>query len=264
MLKQSNGLVVFKAFGDEDEGQEPGAQNVNITETPEFQAALAAETAGLKNKNAEILAEKRKVQEQERKVQEQLNAILAQAEDKEDQEALRSGKLDVQSLLDKRLNANNASWQERLQAEQAEKEEFRKIAEAEKDRLKQFQIKQLIGTEFLRNEFAQPTAHDDVLNLAGSVWDISENGELVSRDQAGNVRIGKSGKPLTPKEWIEDLAGSRPHYFKALPGSGGKQGSGGGAKTMSSEEFKNLLYKASDKEKKELIRKRMSGEIVAV
>lgn len=261
MLKQSNGLVVFKAYGDEDGGQEPGAQPA-ITETPEFQEALkakiaevlASETSGLKNKNAEILAEKRKVQEQ-------LNAILAQAEDQADQEALKAGKLDVQSLIDKRVNAANATWQERLQAEQSEKDELRKAVEAEKGRLKQFQIKQLIGTEFLRNEFAQPTAHDDVLNLAGSVWDISENGELVSRDQAGNVRIGKSGKPLTPKEWIEDLAGSRPHYFKQLPGSGGKQGSGGGGKSVSRSEWQELIMLASPKEQQELFAKRAKGEI---
>ncbi|MCD1608614.1 hypothetical protein [Stutzerimonas kunmingensis] len=262
MLKQSNGLIVFKAFGDDDgEDQEPGAQP-NITETPEFQAALeakiaevlASETTGLKNKNAEILAEKRKVQEQ-------LNAILAQAEDKADQEALKAGKLDVQSLIDKRVNAANQTWQERLQAEQSEKEELRKAVEAEKGRLKQFQIKQLVGSEFLKNEFAQPTALDDVLNLAGSNWELSETGELVSRDQAGNVRMGKSGKALTPKEWIEDLAGSRPHYFKQLPGSGGKQGSGGAGKSVSRSEWQQLIAMASPKEQQELFSKRANGEI---
>lgn len=261
MLKQSNGLIVFKAYGDEDEGQEPGAQPA-ITETPEFKAALeakiaevlASETTGLKNKNAEILAEKRKVQEQ-------LNSILAQAEDKADQEALKAGKLDVQSLIDKRVNAANATWQERLQAEQSEKDELRKAVEAEKSRLKQFQIKQLVGSEFLKNEFAQPTALDDVLNLAGSNWELSETGELVSRDQAGNVRMGKSGKALTPKEWIEDLAGSRPHYFKQLPGSGGKQGSGGAGKSVSRAEWQELIMLASPKEQQELFAKRNKGEI---
>jgi len=264
MLKQSNGLVVFKAYGDEDEGQEPGAQPA-ITETPEFQEALkakiaealAAETSGLKNKNAEILAEKRKVQEQ-------LNSILAQAEDQADQEALKAGKLDVQSLIDKRVNAANQTWQERLQAEQSEKEELRKAVEAEKGRLKQFQIKQLVGSEFLKNEFAQPTALDDVLNLAGSNWELSETGDLISRDSAGNIKMGKSGRALTPKEWIEDLAGSRPHYFKALPGSGGKQGSGGGGKTMSQSEWQSEYMKADAKTAAELKAKRARGEIVIV
>ncbi len=259
MLKQHNGLVVFKAYGEEDGGtQEPGAQ-VPIHETPEFQAelakALAAETGGLKSKNSEILAEKKKVQDQ-------LNAILAQAEDEQDQAALKSGKMDFQALLDKRVNAANATWQERLQAEQAEKDELRKAVDAEKGRLKQFQIKQLIGNEALKNEFFQPTAIDDLINLAGGSWELTDNGELVSRDQHGNVAMGKSGRALTPKEWIESLTQTKQHYFKAMPGSGGKQGTGGNVQSMSREEWQQKLMLGSAQEQTDLFAKRAKGEIV--
>lgn len=262
MLKQ-NGLVVFKAFGDEGEQtQEPGAQ-VPITATPEFQEtlkaelakALAAETTGLKSKNSEILAEKKKVQDQ-------LNAILAQAEDAEDQAALKAGKIDFQALMDKRVNAANATWQERLAAEVAEKEELRKEVNGEKTRLKSFQIKQLIGNEALKNEFFQPSAIDDLINLAGNSWELTDGGELVSRDQHGNVIMGKSGRALTPKEWIEGLPQSRPHYFKAMPGSGGKQGTGGNAQSMSREEWQQKLMLGTAQEQSDLFAKRAKGEIV--
>lgn len=263
MLQQHNALVVFRAFGEGDNGNpEPGAQ-VPITETPEFQEtlraelakALAAETGGLKSKNAEILAEKRKVQEQ-------LNAILAQAEDEADQAALKAGKMDFQALLDKRVNAANASWQERLQAEQAEKEDLRKAVDAEKGRLKQFQIKQLIGNEALKNEFFQPSAIDDLINLAGGSWELTDAGDLVSRDQHGNVAMGKSGRALTPKEWIESLTQTRPHYFKQMPGSGGKQGTGGAGKSVSREEWQSMIMLADTKAQAELFAKRTKGEIV--
>ncbi|AUZ58724.1 hypothetical protein PRJ_2121 [Pseudomonas sp. XWY-1] len=263
MLQQHNALVVFHAFGEGDNGNpEPGAQPVPITETPEFQEtlraelakALAAETSGLKSKNAEILAEKKKAQDQ-------LNAILAQAEDEADQAALKSGKMDFQALLDKRVNAANATWQERLQAEQAEKDELRKAVDAEKGRLKQFQIKQLIGNEALKNEFFQPTAIDDLINLAGGSWELTDSGELVSRDQHGNVLMGKSGRALTPKEWIESLNQSRPHYFKQMPGSGGKQGGANGVNSMPLAEFQLKLLKASSKEKAELLAKYSRGEV---
>lgn len=261
MLQKHNGLVVFKAYGEEEGNPEPGAQ-VPIHETPEFQEilraelakALAAETGGLKSKNAEILAEKKKVQDQ-------LNAILAQAEDEADQAALKSGKLDFQALLDKRVNAANATWQERLQAEQAEKEELRKEADAERGKLKQFQIKQLIGNEALKNEFFQPTAIDDLINLAGGSWELTENGELISRDQHGNVAMGKSGRALTPKEWIEGLSQSRPHYFKQMPGSGGKQGAGGGSKTVSRSDWQKMIMNSSESDQAALFAKRASGEI---
>ncbi len=261
-MQQTSNLVVFQAFGDEEGANEPGAQ-VPITETPEFQEtlraelakALAAETGGLKSKNAEILAEKKKVQDQ-------LNSILAQAEDEADQAALKSGKMDFQALLDKRVNAANATWQERLQAEQSEKEELRKAVEAEKGRLKQFQIKQLIGNEALKNEFFQPTAIDDLINLAGGSWELTDGGELVSRDQHGNVAMGKSGRALTPKEWIESLTQTRPHYFKSMPGSGSKQGTGGSGKSMSREEWQSMIMLADSKTQTDLFAKRAKGEIV--
>lgn len=262
MQQQVQNMVVFKAFGEDDPVTDP-IETPNITSTPEFQEtlkaelakALAAETGGLKSKNAEILAEKKKVQDQ-------LNAILAQAEDAEDQAALKSGKIDFQALMDKRVNAANATWQERLATEVAEKEELRKAVEGEKTRLKSFQIKQLIGNEALKNEFFQPTAVEDLINLAGNSWDLNESGELVSRDQHGNIRVGKTGKALTPKEWIEDLAGTRPHYFKSMPGSGGKQGSGGNAKTMSRADWQNAVMMASGKEQADLFAKKERGEIV--
>jgi FtsZ-binding cell division protein ZapB len=263
MLKQHNGLVVFKAYGEEDGGtQEPGAQ-VPIHETPEFQEALkaelakavAAETGGLKSKNSEILAEKKKVQDQ-------LNAILAQAEDEQDQAALKSGKMDFQALLDKRVNAANATWQERLQAEQAEKDELRKAVDAGNGRLKQFKIKQLIGNEALKNEFFQPSAIDDLINLAGGAWELTDNDELVSRDQHGNVAMGKSGRALTPKEWIESLTQTKQHYFKPMPGSGGKQGTSGAGKIVSLGEWQNMIMLADSKTQGELFAKKAKGEIV--
>ena len=262
MQQQVQNLVVFKAFGEDDSAADP-IETPNITSTPEFQEtlkaelakALAAETGGLKSKNAEILAEKKKVQDQ-------LNAILAQAEDEQDQAALKSGKMDFQALLDKRVNAANATWQERLQAEQSEKQELRKVVEAEKGRLKQFQIKQLIGNEALKNEFFQPSAIDDLINLAGSSWELTDAGELVSRDQHGNVQMGKSGRALSPKEWIEGLTESRPHYFKTMPGSGGKQGSSGSGKSITREEWQSMIMLSEAKSQTELFAKRAKGEIV--
>ena len=264
MLKQHNSLVVFQAYGEEDGGtQEPGAQPVPITATPEFQEtlkaelakALAAETGGLKSKNSELIAENRKAKEQ-------LNAFLAQAEDAEDQAALKSGKLDWQALMDKRVNAANATWQERLQAEQAEKEELRKEIGAEKGRLKQFQIKQLVGNAALQNQFLAPTAVKDVLKLAPDIWDLADSGELVARDQHGNVILGKTGRALTPKEWISSLEEEYPHYFPELKGSGAKQGSGGNAQTMTRQEWQQKLMLGTAQEQSDLFAKRSKGEIV--
>lgn len=257
-------LIVLRAFGDE-ENPESGTQTPSITETPEFQEALKAhlakaveeQTAGLKNKLSEVLGEKKKTQEQ-------LNSILAQAEDEQDQAALKAGKLDVQSLLDKKIAARDQVWQQKLAELDSEKEELRKAVEGERNRFKQSQIKQLVINEALKNEFFHATAAEDLAFLAANSWDLSESGDLISRDRDGNIAMGKNGRALTPKEWIEDLQKTRPHYFKTMSGSGSKPGSNGSVKTYSREAWQKELASASQSEQKELMNKRAKGELVIV
>lgn len=261
-MKQLSNLIVLRAFGDEE--NEPGAQPTpSITETPEFQEALKAhlakaveeQTAGLKNKLSEVLGEKKKTQEQ-------LNSILAQAEDEQDQAALKAGKLDVQSLLDKKIAARDQVWQQKLAELDTEKEELRKAVEGERNRFKQSQIKQLVINEALKNEFFHATAAEDLAFLAANSWDLSDSGDLISRDRDGNIAMGKNGRALTPKEWIEDLQKTRPHYFKTMAGSGSKPGTSGASKTYTRSDWQKEFSLASAAEQKELLARRAKGEIL--
>lgn len=253
-------LVVFKAFGDE-EGSD--GQNVDITQTPEFQAALEAKlaeevekaTSTLKTHSAKVLDEKKKVQEQ-------LNRILAQAEDEKDQAALKAGEIDMQTLIDKRVAAAEQTWQERLAEREAREAELLAQLEERDQRFKQHQIQQQIGSEALKNEYFHPTALEDLMMHASSAWELTESGNLVMRDKHGNIVSGKSGAPLTPKEWIEGLAKTKPHYFKQMPGSGGKQGAGGGTETVTRAEWQKMMLEADKKQQQELLSKRAAGSIV--
>lgn len=259
MYKQQ--LVVFKAFGDDDGSTDD--QTPDITQTPEFQAALDAKlaaaveeaTSGLKSNSAKILDEKKKVQDQ-------LNRILSQAEDEKDQAALKAGEIDVQTLIDKRVQAAEQTWQERLAEREAREAELLSQLEERDTRFKQHQIQQQIGSEALKNEYFHPTALDDLMGLASRAWELTESGNLVSRDQHGNIVSGKSGAPLTPKEWIEGLTKTRPHYFKQVAGSGGKQGTAGGTETVSRAEWQKMIVEADSKQQAELLSKRASGSIV--
>lgn len=259
-MQQVQKLVVLRAFGDEEN---PGSGTPNITETPEFQEALKShlakaveeQTAGLKSKLSEVLGEKKKTQEQ-------LNAILAQAEDEQDQQALKAGKLDVQALLDKKIAARDQVWQQKLAELDGEKEQLRQAVEGERNRFKQSQIKSLVINEALKNEFFHATAAEDLAFLAANSWDLTDSGELVSRDRDGNVAMGRNGRALTPKEWIEDLQKSRPHYFKTMSGSGSKPGAGGAGKTYSRADWQKEISMATAAEQKDLLARRAKGEIV--
>lgn len=259
-VAKQHGMVVFKAFGESDDGGEQ-EQQLAITETAEFKEALkigianalATETEGLRGKVSEVIGEKRKMQEK-------LDALVSKASDDEDREALKSGQIDVQTLIDKKIASRDQTWQEKLAAEQAEKDELKKAVEAERGKLKSLHIRQSIIGEALKNEFFHPTAAEDLAMIASGAWDLTDGGDLIARDKDGNIAMGANGRALTPKEWIEGLQKTRPHYFKQMPGSGGKQG-GAGGKTVSRTDWQKMIMVANEKEQKELFEKRASGEI---
>ncbi|WP_374415277.1 hypothetical protein [Ectopseudomonas oleovorans] len=260
-MRQSNAFIVLRAFGDE-ENQESGTQNASITDTPEFQEALKSHlaqaleqaTTGLKNKNFELIAETKKAKEQ-------YNALIAQIEDEKDQADLKAGKIDVQAINDKKIAARDREWEARYNELLAAKEESDKAIAGERSKLKSFQIKQFVINEALKNEFFHATAADDLANLAAGVWDLTESGDLVARDKDGNIALGKNGRALTPKEWIEDQQKIRPHYFKTMAGSGAKPGVSG-VQTMSRAEWNTKILDSTAAEEKELFKKWNSGQIV--
>lgn len=236
--------------------QAPEAQEyLNSFLSTKVSEAVERETASLKESKGKILDEKKKLEAQ-------LKGLATTAEDQADLDALKAGKLQLQDLLDKRVAAANQDWQTRLQGIEGEKSELQKALEGERSRLKQFQLKTLIGQEALKNEFFQPTALDDLLAVAGNDWSLTDEGELVSRDKSGNIRIGKDGKPLTPGEWIQGLTQTKPHYFKVQAGSGSKGSGGqGGQRTMTTKEWQSMLATANAEDQKKMLAARASGEL---
>ncbi|WPC03479.1 hypothetical protein SBP02_11855 [Pseudomonas benzenivorans] len=260
-MQHANAFIALRAYGDE-ENPESGTQSTSITDTPEFQEALKShlaqalerETSGLKNKLSEVLGEKKKTQEQ-------LNAILSQAEDEQDQAALKAGKLDMQALLDKKIAARDKAWEERYNELAAAKEESDKAIAGERSKLKSFQIKQFVINEALKNEFFHHTAVEDLAAMASGVWDLTDSGDLVARDKDGNIALGKTGRALTAKEWIEDLQKTRPHYFKIMAGTGSKPGASGSI-TMTRAAWQAEVAKSTPAQVQELFSKKAKGEIV--
>lgn len=236
--------------------QAPEAQEyLNSFLSTKISEAVEKETASLKKSKSEILDEKKKLEAQ-------IKGFASTAEDQADVDALKAGKLQLQDLLDKRVAAANQDWQTRLQGVEGEKSELQKALDGERSKLKQFQLKTLIGQEALKNEFFQPTALDDLLMVAANDWSLTDEGDLVSRDKSGNIRIGKDGKPLTPGEWIQGLTQSKPHYFKPMAGSGSKGSGGqGGQRTMTTKEWQSMLATANAEEQKKMLAARASGEL---
>lgn len=262
MLKQ-NGLVVFKAYGEENEQtQEPGAQPEVDLSNPAIQALLKAERdrhaqemTGLKNKNSEILGELKSDRDKRK-------AFESQIQDKEDLEAYKAGKLDITAFSDKRVSAATESYKQVIGEKDSSIQELEKKLQESDMRIKRMHVSQNIGQLVLANEFVHKEAAEDIAEFALREGEVDANGNLVFRDEYGNVKLGRDGKPLQGKEWLDGLLGRKKYLAKDLPGSGGKQGTGGAGVTMSREEWQQKLMLGTAQEQSELFAKRSKGEIV--
>lgn len=264
MLQKHNSLVVFKAFGEEEGNPEPGAQPEVDLSNPAIQALLRAERdrhaqelTGLKNKNSEILGEL-KADRDKRK------AFESQIQDKEDLEAYKAGKLDITAFSDKRVNAATESYKQILGEKDTSIQDLEKKLQESDMRIKRMHARQQIGQLVLANEFVHKDAGEDIAEFALREGEIDDNGNLSFRDEYGNVKLGRDGKPLQGKEWLDGLIIRKKYLAKELPGSGGKQGTGGSGRSMTKSEWQKQYMNASEKEAKELRAKREKGEIVIV
>lgn len=265
MLQQRNSLVVFKAYGDEDGGtQEPGAQPEVDLSHPAVQALLkdrddrhAQEMTGLKNKNTEILGELKSDRDKRK-------AFESQIQDKEDLEAYKAGRLDITAFSDKRVNAAVDSYKQVLSEKDTSIQSLEKALQESDMRIKRMHVSQTIGQLVLANEFVHKEAAEDISEFALREGEIDANGNLVFRDEYGNVKLGRDGKPLQGKEWLDGLLIRKKYLAKDLPGSGGKQGTGGSGKTVTKADWQKMYMNASEKEGKELLARRNKGEIVIV
>lgn len=248
-------LVSLVRFGEND--PEPSQIDFNtLADNPAFKeflsAAVSKETDGLRSKVDQALGEKKKAQEALRKFESGL-------QEDEDRKAFKEGRLDLDSILDRRQQALTKTHQEALAARDAELETATKAIADREARLQTYQIRTEIGNVAMQNEFFQASAIDDLNFLAQQTWKPSDNG-LVARDQAGNIIPGRNGAPITPAEWIEGLKTSKPHYFKNLPGSGSRSGPGSGI-TVSIGDWQKKLSTANAEDRAALIAKHKSGEI---
>lgn len=262
MLQRHNSLVVLHAFGDDEGGNEPGAQPEVDLSNPAIQALLQAErdrhskeVLGLKNKNEELLGEI-KTDKAKRK------AFEAQIQDQEDLEAYKAGKLDITAFSDKRVNAAVESYKGILGEKDTSIQELEKKLQESELRIKRMHVSQTINQLVLANDFVHKEAAEDIAEFALREGELDGQGVLVFRDEYGNIKLGRDGKPLQSKEWLDGLLVRKKYLAKDLPGSGGKQGTGGGAKTVSQKEWLQMIMSSDKATEKDLIAKRAKGEIV--
>lgn len=101
-----------------------------------------------------------------------------------------------------------------------------------RSQLKTLKIDQAIehaGGEFGLRQGAGP----DLVARGRSIFDLDDDGNIISRDQEGNQRYNKAGEPLAPKDWVQMMVKDAAHLFDESQGSGaagsGNRGGAGGS-----------------------------------
>lgn len=210
-----------------------GTGGGGATITPEMQAIIDQQVAGLKAKNSELLGKVKDSTEQLKRFDgidpDAVSAMLKRFADDEEAGLIKAGKVD--EVLNKRTERLRGDFEKKLtqEAERAKKAEAKAAKLADRT---------LAGSlrDAAMKTGALPEAMDDIVLRARGLWSLNEDGEAVAVDADGEVILGKDGKtPLSPAEWAESLREAAPHLWPR-PQGGGAQGSnkGGASKPAGS------------------------------
>lgn len=202
---------------------------VQIDKAPEvasmLEKAVKEATSGLAANKEEILAEKKALQEQFQKVQdtwkgldpEAVRTIMGRLENDEEAKLLAEGKTD--EVFERRAERMKADHAKQVQAYEAKVVALQEGNETATQRVKRLTVEG--GLRQAASELGVvPSAIEDALSRAMSVFDVNDEGKLQAADPDGGLIYGKDGQPIAPSEWLESMKEKAPHWFPAPSGGG--------------------------------------------
>lgn len=207
-------------------------------ENPEIKAAIQAAVdeavKGLKDKNAELIKDKKELKDElgslKSKVDgldlDAIKVLLDKSNQDEESKLIAEGK--IEEVIQKRTEKMREEHEKLLKAEKERADK----AETYANKFRQSVIQgQIVQAAVEMGALSEATA--DIAFLAQSQFSLDENGRAVAIDANGEVVIGKDGSnPVTPKEWVEGLRENKPYFWPKANGSG-SPGSGTSIKKWS-------------------------------
>ncbi|XZV00557.1 hypothetical protein ACT4YK_12515 [Acinetobacter baumannii] len=207
-------------------------------ENPEIKAAIQAAVdeavKGLKDKNAELIKDKKELKDElgslKSKVDgldlDAIKVLLDKSNQDEESKLIAEGK--IEEVIQKRTEKMREEHEKVLKAEKERADK----AETYANKFRQSVIQgQIVQAAVEMGALSEATA--DIAFLAQSQFSLDENGKAVAIDANGEVVIGKDGSnPVTPKEWVEGLRENKPYFWPKANGSG-SPGSGTSTKKWS-------------------------------
>ena len=199
--------------------------------TPEIQALIDQQVAGLKSKNSELLASLRTTKTELDGFKTQfegldinaVKALLTKVGQDEETRLLAEGKLD--EVITKRTERLRTDYDTKLAAEKTRADKAEAFAAKYSDKV----LADSIRAAAIKAG-ALPEAAEDIILRARGTFKLSEDGEAIATDRDGEVVYGKDGKtPLSPLEWAESLRETATHLWPRAQGAGQTGDNGGKA-----------------------------------
>lgn len=207
-------------------------------ENPEIKAAIQAAVdeavKGLKDKNAELIKDKKELKDELGSLKSKVDGLdldaikilLDKSNQDEESKLIAEGK--IEEVIQKRTEKMREEHEKLLKAEKERADK----AETYANKFRQSVIQgQIVQAAIEMGALSEATA--DIAFLAQSQFSLDENGKAVAIDANGEVVIGKDGSnPVTPMEWVEGLRENKPYFWPKANGSG-SPGSGTSIKKWS-------------------------------
>lgn len=199
---------------------------INLTNAKKKEVEEAV--AGLKTKNEEILGEKKTLQDEMKKFEgidlDHVKVASEFYEKNKDADFLKDGT--VEELIEKKTSQITSDFETQIN-------ELNENLSKAKDHGRTYQslFESKVIDDGLRAEATKqgvrPEAVEDIILRGRSVFSLDENKQMEARDKEGNLAVTEDKKVLTPKNWVEGLKESSPHYWPSSEGAGAQGGVGG-------------------------------------
>lgn len=148
----------------------------------------------------------------------------------EDKKLLDEGK--IEELIAQRTERMRQDHLTQVDALSKKLEAASGEAKTFKSRLYDHMIDSSLQTAVTGVAAVRPGAMRDILARGRSLWRLEDNGDLVPRNEKGDILYGKDGtRPMTMDEWSQGLLQEAPYLFEGSAGGGSRGNAGDGDRT---------------------------------
>lgn len=199
---------------------------VNMTNAAKAQVDEAV--IGLKTKNVELLGEKKTLKETLKTFEgidvEEVKVATDFYKKNKDAEFLKDGTVD--ELIEKKTSLLTSDFETQIEELNGKLTTATTHGATYQTLFESKVIDDGLRAEAIK-QGVQSAAIEDVILRGRGIFSLDETKQIEARDSEGKLAVTEDKKVLNPKNWIEGLKETSPHYWPGSKGTGAEGGLGG-------------------------------------